>query len=314
MNRLALLFVCIALAACSREDDAAPAPAAPAEAPAAPAASAPAAAPAAPATPATPAAPSVKLYALDCGTLEFGDVNLFADDGSMKGVARTFVDPCYLVRHPQGDLVWDTGVPEKIAEMPDGLKPEGFPVHVKVAKKLSAQLAELGLAPTDIEYVSFSHLHFDHTGNGNLFAASTWIVDADERAAMFSDAARKGEDFAAYSALENAKTVLMEGDASHDVFGDGSVVVHQTPGHTPGHTVLLVRPASGAPVLLTGDMWHLEESREKRLVPSFNVDRAQTLASMDKVEALARDTGARVVRQHVPGDFAALPAFPAALE
>ena len=153
-------------------------------------------------------------------------------------------------------------------------------------------------------------MHFDHTGNGNLFASSTWIVDADERKAMFSDKARAGEDFAGYSALENAKTVLIEGDASHDVFADGSVVIHQAPGHTPGHTVLLVQLPQTGPLLLSGDLWHLRESRERRLVPSFNVDREQTLASMDKVEALASATGARIVRQHVVEDLAILPAFP----
>lgn len=306
MKRLSMLSVCLALAACSRSDEA-PAPASAAVQP-------PAAAPAAAPVPAPPAGPAVKLYTMNCGDLQFSDVDLFADDGSMKGVARTFIDPCYLIRHPAGDLIWDVGVPEAIADMPDGLKPEGFPVHIVVKKKLSAQLAELGLAPADIEFVSFSHLHFDHTGNGGLFAGSNWIVDADERAAMFSDKARAGKDFAAYNALETAKTTLIEGDASHDVFGDGSVVIHQAPGHTPGHTVLLVKPGASAPVLLTGDMWHLEESREKRLVPSFNVDRAQTIASMDKVEALAKESGARIVRQHVPADFASLPAFPAALE
>ncbi len=78
--------------------------------------------------------------------------------------------------------------------------------------------------------------------------------------------------------------------------------------------MLLVKLALNGPMLLTGDLWHLAESREKRLVPSFNVNRDQTLASMDLVEALARDAGARVVRQHVPEDFAALALFPAALE
>jgi N-acyl homoserine lactone hydrolase len=305
MKRLLSLSICFALAACSRTDDA-PAPTASAEPAPAPAA--------APATPPPPPAPAVKLYAMNCGDLGFGDVGMFADDGSMKGVARTFIDPCYLIRHPTGDLVWDVGVPEGIADMPDGLKPEGFPVHIKVQKKLTAQLTELGLTPADIEFVSFSHLHFDHTGNANLFAASNWIVDADERAAMFSDKARAGKDFATYSALENAKTTLIEGEATHDVFGDGTVVILQAPGHTPGHTVLLVKTAASGPVLLTGDMWHLEESREKRLVPTFNVDRDKTLASMDMVEALARDTGARIVRQHVPADFSSLPVFPAALE
>jgi N-acyl homoserine lactone hydrolase len=306
MKRLSLLPVCLAFAACSNYDESpAPAPAPAVQ---------PAAAPAPEPTPALPAAAGVKLYTMDCGDLDFSDVDLFADDGSMKGVARTFIDPCYLIRHPAGDLIWDVGVPEAIADMPDGLKPEGFPVHITVKKKLSAQLAELGLTPAEVEFVSFSHMHFDHTGNANLFAASNWIVDADERAAMFSEKARAGKDFAAYSALENARTTPIEGDASHDVFGDGSVVIHQAPGHTPGHTVLLVKPAASAPVLLTGDMWHLEESREKRLVPSFNVDRAQTIASMDRVEALAKETGARIVRQHVPSDFATMPAFPAALE
>lgn len=301
MKRLSLLSVCLAMAACSSSDAPAPSDSEKAISPAAVA-------------PAPPPAPAVKLYAINCGDMEFGDVDLFADDGSMKGVARTFIDPCYLIRHPKGDLIWDTGVPEAIADMPDGLRPEGFPVHVVVKKKLSAQLAELGLTPADIEYVSFSHMHFDHVGNGNLFAASTWIVDADERAAMFTEAARKGQDFAAYSALENAKTTVIEGGSTHDVFGDGTAVIIQAPGHTPGHAVLLVKLARNGPMLLTGDLWHLAESREKRLVPSFNVNRDQTLASMDLVEALARDAGARVVRQHVPEDFAALALFPAALE
>ncbi len=77
--------------------------------------------------------------------------------------------------------------------------------------------------------------------------------------------------------------------------------------------MLLVNLPNAGPVLLTGDMWHLAESRERRLVPSFNTDRAQTLASMDKVEALAAETDARVIRQHVQEDFDALPRFPDAL-
>lgn len=303
MSRLVLLPLMLAIAACSNPDGGSP-----------------------PTTDATPvpatepvvsevaAAPAVKLYAMDCGELNFVDLDMFDAGGSMKGVARTFVDPCYLIRHPKGDLIWDTGVPEAIADMPDGLRPKEFPVHMVVKKKLSAQLAEIGLTPADIEFVSFSHMHSDHTGNGNLFAAATWIADTDERTAMFSESARKSEDFATYSALENAQTILIEGDATHDVFGDGSVVIHQTPGHTPGHTVLLIKTVASGAVVLAGDMWHLRESREKRLVPSFNFNREQTLASMDRVEALAQQNSARVVSQHVPEDFAALPVFPAALE
>jgi N-acyl homoserine lactone hydrolase len=111
-----------------------------------------------------------------------------------------------------------------------------------------------------------------------------------------------------YGALETAKTVLITDD--YHVFGDGSVRIIQSPGHTVGHTVLLVHLADAGPVLLSGDLWHLAESRAHRRVPPFNVDRAQTLASMDKIEAIVRTTGARVVIQHEAADIAALPRFP----
>lgn len=249
----------------------------------------------------------VELYAMDCGTITEADADGYADDGAYKGVAKTLVVPCYLIRHPKGDLIWDTGVPETIADRPGGAWPEE---GVVVQRKLTDQLRQLGLTPADIEYLSVSHSHFDHIGNAGLFAGSTWIVDADERAYAFRPAARaRTESFSHYAALETAKTRLIEGDGDYDVFGDGKVVIVQTPGHTPGHTVLLVRLKSG-PVLLTGDMWHVAESRAARRVPRFNTDRAQTLRSMDKVEALAKATGARVIVEHVRADFDALPTFP----
>lgn len=266
---------------------------------------------AAPATAAKSPA-GLKLYAMDCGLFSVPNADMFSDDGAYAKVARDLVVPCYLIRHPKGDLIWDTGVPQAIADLPGGKGPGG----VSVAHKLTDQLKQLGLTPADIEYLSISHSHFDHIGNAGLFAAhSTWIVDADERAYAFRPAARADKQgFAAYSALETARTVEIKGDASYDVFGDGSVTILQAPGHTPGHTILMVRLPKAGPVLLTGDMWHIAESRAARRVPRFNTDRAQTLKSMDMIEALVRDTGARVVREHVPEDFTALPKFPAALQ
>ncbi|HYD74046.1 MAG TPA: N-acyl homoserine lactonase family protein [Candidatus Binatia bacterium] len=260
------------------------------------------------------AAPAVQLYAMNCGDAQFSDIGMFADDGSMNGQSRTLVVPCFLIRHPSGDLIWDTGFPDAIAAMPGGrMELPQMGATVVMNATLQSQLEQLGLAPADIEFVSFSHQHGDHTGNGNLFAASIWIVDTDERAYMFSDEARQGQAFPGYAQLEDAETRLIEGDADYDVFGDGSVVIVQTPGHTPGHTILKLQLANAGTVLLTGDMYHLAETRERRLVPSFNTDRAQTLASMDKVDQLAAATNARVVRQHVPEDFNALPRFPQAL-
>jgi len=262
--------------------------------------------------PAAPEAPAVQLYTMDCGRILTSDAGGFADDGAYNGQAAELVDPCYLIRHPNGDLMWDVGFPEGLADTPEGI--DRGPMHFTVPVKLTAQLAQLNLTPADIEFMSFSHSHVDHIGNGLLFANATWIVDADERAYMFREEARAAEEFPLYAALENFNTALIEGDSDHDVFGDGSVVIIQTPGHTPGHTILRVNLRNAGVVLLTGDMWHLAQSREARRVPTFNTDRAQTLASMDKIEALAAETSARVVRQHVPEDFEAMPVFPAALD
>ena len=256
---------------------------------------------------AAPAAPkTVELYAMDCGRLDLPNADMFSDDGAYKGVAAKMVVPCYLIRHPKGDLIWDTGLPQRAEALPAG---EG----AAVTRKLTDQLKDLGLTPADIEYLSVSHSHFDHIGNAGLFAGSTWIVDPDEKAYAFSAQSRaNAQNFAAYSALETSKTLLIE-QPTYDVFGDRTVVIHQAPGHTPGHTVLLVRLKGAGAVILTGDLWHIAASRPAKRVPRFNTNRADTLKTMEMVEKLAADTKARVVLEHVPEDFDALPKFPQAL-
>lgn len=254
---------------------------------------------------------AVKLFALDCGRLHVKDAGMFSDEGVYDGKARDLVDPCYLIRHPKGDLMWDAGLPPATVNAPVD---KNATETATLKETLEQQLAELGVAPSDIDYFSISHSHFDHVGSAALFTGATWIVDRDERDWMFREEARKEPHFADYAPLESARTALIEGDDDHDVFGDGSVVIVQAPGHTPGHTVLLLTTANSGKVLLTGDMWHLAEAREKRTVPVFNFDREQTLASMDKVEALAAANSAKVIRQHVPEDFTSLPKFPGALE
>jgi N-acyl homoserine lactone hydrolase len=257
-------------------------------------------------------ATAIRLYALDCGHIEFKDLGLFSDTGEYAGQPGTIADPCFLIRHPKGTLLWDTGLGDAIADEPGGRKDLGNGIVLQVSLKLVDQLKELGLTPADVNEVAFSHFHFDHTGNAALFARATWIINRAELAYAQRDPVPFGIDPGIAASAAKVKARLIDGD--EDVFGDGSVRILKTPGHTPGHQSLLVRLKRTGTVLLTGDLYHLRGNRAHRLVPTFNVERADTLASIDRFERIARNSHARVVIQHDPQDFAALPKPPAALD
>jgi N-acyl homoserine lactone hydrolase len=247
--------------------------------------------------------PAVRLYTLDGGqvTVAGADWADFADDGaySSRSAPLTLPVPAFLVRHPQGDLIWDTGMSRTRTDLGEWATP---------GPSLDDQLRNLGLEAAQIRFLALSHGHWDHSGNAGLFARSTWIVNPLERAAMFDAESRASQAMDDYGALESAETLPISED--HDLFGDGSVVIVQAPGHTPGHCVLLLFLPEAGPILLSGDLWHMVESRRDRHVPTFNTDRDQTLASMDRVEALVASVSARVIVQHDLADFEALPRFP----
>lgn len=258
-----------------------------------------------------PAAPAIKMYVMECGRFDVSDMGVFADNHALDGVKRKLIDTCYLIRHPKGDLLWDAGMPDAIAEQADGVANEPF--HITVPKTLASQLAEIGVKPEEIEFFAISHSHFDHVGNAPLFAATAkFLSNPLEWAHMFREEKRQSPEFSSIAPLEKAQKTDITAD--HDVFGDGSVTMVQTPGHTPGHMSLLVKLKKSGTVLLTGDLYHTIEAREQKLVPTFNTDRAATLASMEKFEKIAADSKARVVIQHRLEDFEALPHAPQFLD
>ena len=222
-----------------------------------------------------------RLYVLDCGEGVAGDISRWTP-GINEGKTMAFVDTCYLVKHAQGWLLWDTGVMDAVAGMPDGLKPaDPKGVHWKRKKTLAAQLAELKLQPSDIKYVSVSHTHSDHVGNVGLFPQSMLLVQKAEY--EWPVAAGQPPRFKPEHPVRK-----LEGD--HDVFGDGSVRILSTPGHTPGHQSLLVKlPKTGA-IVLSGDLAHFKDNWDARRVPSMNTNKDQSTASMQRVaEILARE-------------------------
>ena len=230
-----------------------------------------------------------RLYVFDCGTLVYNkpeDYNLKRDEVKDSNMGVT----CYLVVHPKGMLIYDTGLNDRLV---------GRPLYENVLEgygqikfnTLSGQLADIGVAPTNIDYLVLSHYHFDHVGNAGDFAGSTWLVYKGDRDQMFSSAARANPWFRQYSALENSKTMILSGD--HDVFGDGTVVVLATPGHTKGHCSLLVRLKNTGPVVLSGDLYHYAEERDLRRMPDEEKTTG-TVESRQRIEELWRRTGAQL--------------------
>ena len=238
------------------------------------------------------APPPLALTALDCGRIEVGALGLFSDEGTYDGQTDTFADTCWVVEHPDGVLLWDLGVPAGLTE--SGPVTNG-PFTVSLARTLEDQLAERGLTP---DFVAISHSHFDHTGQPEAAEGAVFLAAAAERAFMAENPAQDGAT--PFDALLGMDTVTYEGE--RDVFGDGRVRILEMPGHTPGHSVLLVDLEEEGPVLLTGDMYHLDRARELRTVPTFNWDADTTRQSMDAFETLATETGARVIIQHEDAD------------
>jgi glyoxylase-like metal-dependent hydrolase (beta-lactamase superfamily II) len=247
----------------------------------------------------------LSLYTFDCGSIDIADLDIFSSTGDYSGQQDTFTNSCYLIRHPQGDLMWDLGLPLGMAG--NAAQTQGV-FTMSLERTLTEQLADIGLSAKDIEFISISHSHIDHIGQATLFPNSQWLVNKDEYDHMFSSDANKAQN-AAFAELNKS---LHSGN--HDVFGDGSVMILALPGHTPGHSVLQVNLAESGPILLTGDLYHRSESRELKRVPRFNTDEAQTRESMKVFETLAGESGARVIIQHEPRDVATLPKPPEFLQ
>jgi N-acyl homoserine lactone hydrolase len=221
-----------------------------------------------------------RLYILNCGEGIAGDISRWSP-GFNEGKSMDFVDNCYLIKHTQGWLLWDTGVSDSVAAMPNGLAPsDPKSVHWRRPKTLAAQLDQLGLKPSDIKAVAVSHTHPDHVGNVEMFPAAMLYVQKAEYE-------WPGANNAPRFKPEHPVTKL-EGD--RDVFGDGSVVILSTPGHTPGHQSLLLKlPKTGA-IVLSGDAVHFKENWDNRRVPSMNFNKDETVASMQKIsDTLARE-------------------------
>ena len=248
-------------------------------------------------------AADMALTRLDCGTPQapIAVNQRFSDISAYPELSLQFVYSCYLVKHGDDYLLWDTG---HAMTAPN------------VAPKVSIvdQLANLGLKPEQIKYVGISHYHADHSGQVASFPGATLLIGAREWDAITAPKPAQGVNYKPFEHWAKGEGKLEALAVDKDVFEDGSVIVLRTPGHTPGHQSLLVKlPQMGA-VIIVGDAVHFRENWDSGGVPVFNFDRAQTIASIERLKKLAANLKATVIIQHDKRDIDKLPAFPAAAQ
>jgi glyoxylase-like metal-dependent hydrolase (beta-lactamase superfamily II) len=251
--------------------------------------------------------PTPRIYIFDNGAIKGLDPGLF--NFTRDELAEVdFVNTSYLIVHPRGTLMFDAGA------VPDGSFPaDGSPVTegiMSATRPLKPQMAAAGFAPSDVAYFALSHYHADHTANANEFAGATWIVQKAERDFMFADEPQGIIRPAHFSALRNARTRILDNE-DFDVFGDGTVVVMATPGHTPGHQVVYVKLARTGGVVLGGDLYHYPEERATGRLPTFEFNADQSRASRTRIEAFLKETGSSLWIEHDIATHAKLPKAPA---
>ena len=245
-------------------------------------------------------ASSLRLYVLDCGIITPPNVDAFGLKPSEMADTR-MVTPCFLIVHPRGSLMWDTG---EIADsaFKDGVSPQKLNAFT-VDRPLLPQLAAIGYTPANITYMALSHYHVDHVANASQFAKSTWIVQKGDRDPILAPrpanppAIGRVPDPQVFEGLANAKTIVLNGE-DHDVFGDGTVIIKSTPGHTPGHQALYLKLPNTGNVLLSGDLYHYPEEITYKKIPSFDTSAEQTAKSRAMIEDFVKQDHAQLWIQH----------------
>ncbi|WP_315838933.1 N-acyl homoserine lactonase family protein [Bradyrhizobium prioriisuperbiae] len=229
-----------------------------------------------------------RLYILNCGEGTAGDISMWSP-GVNEGKSMPFVDNCYLIKHGADWFIWDTGLADSIADLPDGQKPaDPRFLTWRRPKTLASQLTQLGLSPADIKSMAVSHTHPDHVGNIEMFPNAMLFV---QKAEYDWPGANNAPRF-----VPSHPVTKLDGD--HDVFGDGSVTILSTPGHTPGHQSLLVKLQHTGAIVLSGDAVHFKGNWDNRGVPANNFSKEKTLASMQRISDVLTEEKAQLWINH----------------
>lgn len=246
----------------------------------------------------------LELWRLDCGEMIIDDISYFSDSYKYEGQSAKISNGCYLVRNGDQYLLWDAGLPREV--LGNTTANQGWTSSISIT--IADQLSELGLGVDDIDFISVSHFHGDHIGQAGEFSSATLLMN--EADASWLRQRPPGNARRRLAAWFQGDASIQEFAGDHDVFGDGRVTILALPGHTPGHGGLLVNLKDTGRVLMTGDLFHFRSEVGMRTVSKWNSSRAETLASIERVDALVTQLDPVLIVQHDPADINRLPAFP----
>jgi N-acyl homoserine lactone hydrolase len=209
----------------------------------------------------------VRVRPLECGWLSTESHNMLAGaEGHMRMPVASF-----LLEHAEGTVLFDTGMHLELmtstARM--GVTEAMFDVDLVPEGTLEGQLASTGTAPADVDVVVLSHLHFDHAGGLGQIPDARVVVQQAEWDAAFDEVLVELGVFNPDDFDLGHDRQLLQGE--HDLFGDGSLVLVPTPGHTAGHQSLLVEGR----LLLVGDACYCRQALDEDVLPPFPVDADQ---------------------------------------
>ncbi len=238
--------------------------------------------------------------------LEVGRLSMSLGDLTGAPGSITFPVTAWVIEHPAGVVLFDTGMHSELQRSTDRLAGvfDGSAIDFPTGEELASRLGSAGYRPSDIDIAVISHLHFDHAGGTVEVPDARLVVQRAEWSAghhprLVAAGVYNPADFDIGHDVQ-----LVEG--VHDVFGDGSVVCLPTPGHTKGHQALRVELPSG-PVVLTSDCVYFEHMLDTMTVPIHAYDRELQLASMRTLVAL-RDEGCRLLFGHDLDQLRSVPA------
>ena len=250
-----------------------------------------------------------KLYVLYCGEGDAPDTARWTPGVvANHNKPLTLSNSCYLIKHEKGWMLWETGFSEAIVGKPNGYPTPVLHWYWREKKSLTQQLADLGVNPNDIAYVGFSHAHADHIGNAGLFNRAQLLIQDAEYDFYLGPKATTLAGLVNYEKIRQSPTTQLHGDK--DIFGDESLTILSSSGHTPGHQSLLVKLPKTGYVLLTGDAAHFRENWDNPRAPVQNFSKEATLISIENLKKIASENNAKVWINHDVSQTTTLKKFP----